>query len=117
MGSAQEPRHSAGNLADSCLRHLRLTYAGFVKVWAKKSFFLYRRCSHDSGVRRATHLTSDQYRQKWNLPPTIDYPMMAPNNSTSRSSWRRRWSLVEKPAAVEAAPPPAANRKIGLKFS
>ncbi len=32
MGSAHEPSHLARNLADSCLRHLRLTYAGFIKV-------------------------------------------------------------------------------------
>ncbi|WP_206075414.1 hypothetical protein, partial [Mesorhizobium tamadayense] len=35
MGSAQEQRHLARNLADSCLQHLLLTYAGFTNVQAR----------------------------------------------------------------------------------
>jgi len=40
-------------------------------------------------------LTPDQYRSKWNLPPT--YPMVAPNYSKKRSEFARKSGLGRKP--------------------
>lgn len=63
----------------------------------------------------ATHygLTPDQYRQKWNLP--LDYPMVAPSYSASRSALAKTMGLGRKSAVIETVPP--RRKTIGLKFN
>ncbi len=45
-------------------------------------------------LRSHYSLTPDQYRAKWSLPP--DYPMVAPNYATARSSLAKRMGLGQR---------------------
>ena len=45
-------------------------------------------------LRSHFNLTPEQYRVKWGLPP--DYPMVAPNYATARSSLARRMGLGQR---------------------
>lgn len=47
------------------------------------------------------HLSPDEYRAKWGLPP--DYPMVAPNYSATRSALAKSSGLGRKPATPAAA--------------
>jgi len=42
-------------------------------------------------LRSTYHLTPDQYRHKWGLPP--DYPMVAPNYAEQRSAFAKKIGL------------------------
>jgi predicted transcriptional regulator len=42
-------------------------------------------------LRSTYHLTPDQYRYKWGLPP--DYPMVAPNYAEQRSAFAKKIGL------------------------
>jgi predicted transcriptional regulator len=42
-------------------------------------------------LRSTYHLTPDQYRHKWGLPP--DYPMVAPNYAAQRSAFAKKIGL------------------------
>jgi predicted transcriptional regulator len=50
-------------------------------------------------LRSHYNLTPDQYREKWGLPP--DYPMVAPNYATTRSSLAKRMGLGQRRSAGE----------------
>lgn len=52
-------------------------------------------------------MTPGQYRQKWGLP--ADYPMVAPNYASHRSSLARQAGLGRKPGS--SAPPEQASLK------
>ena len=45
-------------------------------------------------LRSRYNLSPEQYREKWGLPP--DYPMVAPNYATARSSLARRMGLGQR---------------------
>ena len=47
------------------------------------------------------HLTPDQYRQRWQLPPT--YPIVAPAYAKTRSAMAKRIGLGRKVRAVRKA--------------
>ncbi|ODT77199.1 MAG: MucR family transcriptional regulator [Pelagibacterium sp. SCN 64-44] len=66
----------------------------------------------------ATHhqLTPEQYREKWSLP--LDYPIVAPSYSATRSALAKANGLgrkLEEPAAA-TAPAKTTRKKLGLKF-
>jgi len=46
-------------------------------------------------LKTAYNLSPDQYRERWGLPP--DYPMVAPNYATHRSSLAKQIGLGTKP--------------------
>ena len=46
-------------------------------------------------------MTPEQYRTKWNLP--LDYPMVAPNYSATRSSLAKNLGLGRKPGETVKA--------------
>jgi predicted transcriptional regulator len=46
-------------------------------------------------LKTAYNLTPDQYRERWGLPP--DYPMVAPNYASHRSSLAKQIGLGTKP--------------------
>lgn len=48
------------------------------------------------------HLTPDEYRTKWGLPP--DYPMVAPTYAAQRSTLAKQAGLGRKPEAGTATP-------------
>ena len=47
-------------------------------------------------LRTSHDMTPDEYRQKWNLPPS--YPMVAPNYASFRSGLAKQLSLGQRPA-------------------
>jgi predicted transcriptional regulator len=47
---------------------------------------------------RKYHLTPEQYRHKWGLPP--DYPMVAPNYAAKRSALAKKMGLGKKRKAA-----------------
>jgi predicted transcriptional regulator len=49
-------------------------------------------------LRSRYNLTPDQYREKWGLP--ADYPMVAPNYATARSSLAKRMGLGQRREAT-----------------
>ncbi|HTJ58253.1 MAG TPA: MucR family transcriptional regulator [Devosiaceae bacterium] len=51
----------------------------------------------------ALGMTPEQYREKWGLPP--DYPMVAPNYSSTRSAMAKSFGLGRKAAEAEASVP------------
>lgn len=59
-------------------------------------------------------LTPEQYRKKWNLP--ADYPMVAPNYSSSRSAMALSIGLGKKRAPEPEQVKPA-RKTLSLKFS
>jgi len=58
-------------------------------------------------------MTPDEYRTKWNLP--ADYPMVAPNDSASRSALSKAAGFGKKKTDLKAKPKPTKGRKIGAK--
>jgi predicted transcriptional regulator len=48
-------------------------------------------------LKTAYDLTPEQYRERWGLPP--DYPMVAPNYASHRSSLAKKIGLGTKPRA------------------
>jgi predicted transcriptional regulator len=46
-------------------------------------------------LKTAYNMTPDQYRERWGLPP--DYPMVAPNYASHRSSLAKKIGLGTKP--------------------
>jgi predicted transcriptional regulator len=46
-------------------------------------------------LKTAHNMTPDQYRERWGLPP--EYPMVAPNYASHRSSLAKRIGLGTKP--------------------
>jgi predicted transcriptional regulator len=70
-----------------------------------KKFKTLKRHLHTLGM------TPEQYRAKWNLP--VDYPMVAPNYSATRSGLARNLGLGRKAGAIVAKAAPArAKRKV-----
>ncbi|UXS43060.1 MucR family transcriptional regulator (plasmid) [Agrobacterium tumefaciens] len=68
-------------------------------------------------LRTHFNLTPEQYREKWGLP--VDYPMVAPAYSASRSQLAKASGLGLKAQPVleaEELAAPAKRRKLGLKF-
>lgn len=59
----------------------------------------------------ALGMTPDQYRTKWDLP--LDYPMVAPNYSATRSALAKSIGLGKKPA--RETPKTASNGKAKAK--
>lgn len=51
----------------------------------------------------ALGMTPEQYREKWGLP--ADYPMVAPNYSSTRSAMAKSFGLGRKAAAAELPAP------------
>jgi predicted transcriptional regulator len=45
-------------------------------------------------LRTTYHMTPEEYRAKWNLPP--DYPMVAPNYAKQRSEFAKKIGLGRK---------------------
>ncbi len=48
-------------------------------------------------LKTAYNMTPEQYRERWGLPP--DYPMVAPNYASHRSSLAKKIGLGTKPRA------------------
>jgi predicted transcriptional regulator len=53
-------------------------------------------------LKTAYDMTPDQYRARWELPPS--YPMVAPNYAEHRSSLAKKIGLGRKPSVAEAKP-------------
>jgi predicted transcriptional regulator len=49
-------------------------------------------------LKTAHNMTPDQYRERWGLPP--EYPMVAPNYASHRSSLAKRIGLGTKPRST-----------------
>jgi predicted transcriptional regulator len=60
-------------------------------------------------LKTAYDMTPDQYRARWDLPPT--YPMVAPNYAEHRSALAKKIGLGRKPAIAEVrqAPKPVGR--------
>jgi predicted transcriptional regulator len=60
-------------------------------------------------------MTPKQYRQKWGLP--VDYPMMAPNYASHRSSLAKQTGLGRKPGSSvpERTNPTEESKEPGLQ--
>ena len=52
-------------------------------------------------LRTNFHMTPEEYRAKWGLPP--DYPMVAPNYAAQRSAFAKKIGLGRKPTGDKRA--------------